>query len=238
VPGFAARLVHDTMDRTLARNVIVALLFALLLAASGSAQEQTDGGRTSGVYRIDAARSDIRLLVYRAGVLARFGHNHVISVGEFEGTITLHSDPERSSVELEIPVHGLIVDDPELRIEEGDEFSTDLSEADINRTRGNMLGGRVLNAEQYPIVRIMGRGFAVERQEVKLSLSVELLGRVIELSAPVALRLDGDELEASGALRVSHAMLGMTPFKAAFWALRVADEMDLKFRIRARRVRD
>src|ERR1700688_3834804 len=32
----------------------------------------------AAVYSIDSAQSELRLLVYRAGPMARFGHNHVI----------------------------------------------------------------------------------------------------------------------------------------------------------------
>ena len=141
-------------------------------------------------------------------------------------------------MEVQIPVDRLIVDDPVIRSEEGDGFSTELSKADINRTRANMLVRRLLNAEQYPIITIRGRGLAVEEQEAILNLSVDLLGRVIERLVPVVFRLEGDILEVSGTLRLSHGELGLTPFRVITGVLRVADEMDLKFRVRARRVRD
>src|SRR5690606_18171887 len=43
--------------------------------------------RDSGavVYRVDPARSDIRVYVYRGGRAAKLGHNHVLSVPAFEG---------------------------------------------------------------------------------------------------------------------------------------------------------
>ena len=57
---------------------IGSLFFVALLMASGIAHGQTDTSTASDVYRVDAESSDIRLLIYRAGVLARLGHNHVI----------------------------------------------------------------------------------------------------------------------------------------------------------------
>ena len=126
---------------------IVSLFFVALLMASGIAHGQTDTSTALEVYRVDAESSDIRLLIYRAGVLARLGHNHVISVVELEGRVYLHPNPELSSMEVQIPVDRLIVDDPVMRSEEGDGFSTELSKADINRTRANMLGRRLLNTE-------------------------------------------------------------------------------------------
>jgi len=200
---------------------------------SSIAWPQDDGSSQHTMYRIDVEGSDIRLLIHRAGALSRLGHSHVISVGQMGGVISVHPDLEQSSFELEIPVRGLIVDDPLLRREEGDEYSTEPSERDIALTRGNMLGERVLNAEQYPIIKLTGTGPRGDGPEFVLELSIELLGRVVELSVPTTLQLGGDILEATGAFRLSHNELGMRPFSAMMGALRVADEMDFKYRVRA-----
>ncbi|MCS5580117.1 MAG: YceI family protein [Gammaproteobacteria bacterium] len=221
------------------RCYVVLLLSVALLMASGVSYGKTDLEPALEIYPIDAESSDIRFAIYRTGMLARFGHNHVISVGYFEGTVYLHPNVERSSVELVIPVDRLIVDDPALRREEGDAFSSEPSADDINGTRANMLGKRLLDADQYPIIRVKGRkGSSGQELESVLNLSVEFLGRVIELSVPVALRLKGDQLEASGAFRLTHDQLGMTPFSVMMGALQVADEMDVKYRIRAERIKN
>ena len=163
----------------------------------------------------------------------------MISVGHFEGAVYLHPNVEQSSVELVIPVDRLIVDDPVLRREEGDAFSSEPSTDDIAGTRANMLGKRFLDADQYPTVRVKGRkGSSGQELESVLNLSVEFLGRVIELSVPVALRLKGDQLEASGAFRLTHDQLGMTPLSVMMGALQVADEMDVKYRVRAERIKN
>lgn len=214
-------------------NRLVSLPAVALVLAGSIAWAQDDGRAESTIYRVDAEGSDIRLLVHRAGALSRLGHSHVISVGRIAGTVYVHPDLEQSSFELEIPVRGLVVDDPRLRREEGDEFSTEPSERDIAGTRANMLGERVLNAEQYPLIRLTGTGPTGDGPEFVLDVSIELLGRVVELSIPTTLRLDGESLEATGAIRLSHGDLGMRPFSAMAGALRVADEMDLKYRIRA-----
>ena len=217
-------------------NRLVSLSSVALVLASSVAWGQDNGDSEFSVYQIDAEGSDIRLLIYRAGILSRFGHSHVISVGQLDGTIYVHPDLEQSRFELEIPVHGLIVDDPLLRREEGDEFSTGPSKHAIARTRSNMLGKRVLNAKRYPIVKLTGKGPRGDAPEFVLELTIELLDRVVELRVPSTLRLDGDVLEATGAFRLSHSDLGMRPFKAMLGALRVADEMDFKYRIRAQRI--
>ncbi len=218
-------------------NRLVSLSSVALVLASGVAWGQDNGSSEFSVYQVDSDGSDIRLLIHRAGVLSRFGHSHVISVGQLDGTIYVHPDLEQSRFELEIPVHGLIVDDPLLRREEGDEFSTGPSKHDIARTRSNMLGKRVLNAKQYPIVKLTGTGPGGDAPEFVLELTIELLNSVVELRVPCTVQLDGDVLEATGAFRLSHSDLGMRPFSAMLGTLRVADEIDFKYRIRAQRIR-
>ena len=131
-----------------------------------------------------------------------------------------------------IPVEQLIVDDPILISEARDEFFRNPSVDDINGTRANMLGKRLLNAQQHPIIRIKGRKDSSGQEvEFVLDLSVEFLRRVIELSVPVTFRLKGDELEVSGAFRLTHGQLGLTPFRMMIGSLQIADELDLQYRI-------
>ena len=206
-----------------------------LILASSVAWGQDNVSADPGVYHVDAKSSDIRILIHRAGALSWLGHSHVISVGQLDGTIYVHPDFAQSRFELVIPVQGLVVDNPLLRREEGDEFSSELSEHDVARTLSNMLGKRVLNAEQYPIVKLTGSGNWGDGAEFMLKLSIELLGNEVDLQVPTTLRLDGDVLEVTGSLRLSHSDLGMRPFTAMLGALRVGDEIDFKYRIGAQR---
>lgn len=216
----------------------VFLIFVASLMAGDIVHGQTSAAGNLQVYKISAEDSDIRLLIYRTGALARLGHNHVISVGELQGTVTVHPNLEESSMEIEIAVDQLIVDDSALRKEEGEEFSSDPSESAINGTRDNMLGEQVLDVGQYPSIRITSGGPIGDPEEFTLNLSMEILGRVIEFSVPVSLQIGEDELTVSGELRISHEQLGMQPFSVMMGAIEVADEMDLKYRLRAHRVRN
>jgi hypothetical protein len=211
------------------------LAFGILILASSVAWGQGDVSADPSVYQVDAENSDIRILVHRAGALSWFGHSHVISVGQLDGRICVDPDLSQSRFELVIPVRGLIIDDPLLRREEGEEFSSEMTEHDIAGTRSNMLGERVLNAERHPIVKLTGTGYRGDKPEIMLKLSIELLGNVVELQVPTTLRLDQDVLEVTGALRLSHSDLGMRPFTAMLGALRVGDAIDFKYRVRAQR---
>jgi hypothetical protein len=55
------------------------------------------------------------------------------------------------------------------------------------------------------------------------------------MTIPATLKLEGDHLEASGEIELSHKQLGLKPFSALLGSLRVAEQMKFKYRIRARK---
>jgi polyisoprenoid-binding protein YceI len=217
-------------------NLIRALslsLFALLLSSSiALAQRSDEAGVT--IYRVDPQASDVRLLVYRDGVLSTFGHNHTVSLKEFAGTIRLQPKLAQSRFELDIPVDKLVVDDAAVRRGEGEDFASQPSENDIAGTRTNMLSAALLNAWQFAMIKVTGTSGAVDaKNSAMLDILVQLVGKEIKLSLPATLKLEGDRLEASGEAELSHAQLGLKPFSALLGSLRVADQMKFKYRIRA-----
>ena len=225
------------MSTALARPYKAISLFLIALFVAGSVvHAQRSGEAGADVYRIDPQASDVRLLVFRDGALSTFGHNHVVSLRDFKGTIHLQPKLEQSRVELEIPVDRLIVDDPALRRLEGADFPSQPSKDDIAGTRTNMLSDALLNARQFPTIKVTGTSGPVDaRNSAMLDLSVQLVGREIKLTIPSTLKLEGDQLEASGEAELSHRQLGLKPFSALLGSLRVAEQMKFKYRIRARK---
>jgi polyisoprenoid-binding protein YceI len=226
------------MSTTLARlyNAISLSLIALVISGS-IVHAQRSGEAAADVYRIDPQTSDVRLLVYRDGALSTFGHNHVVSLKDFKGTIHLQPKLQQSRVELEIPVDRLIVDDAAQRRLEGEDFANQPSKNDIEATRTNMLSDALLNAKQFSTIKVTGTSGPVDSKNfAMLNLSVQLVGREIKLALPSTLKLEGDQLEASGAVELSHRQLGLKPFSALLGSLRVAERMKFRYRIRASKV--
>lgn len=222
------------MSTALARAISLSF-FALLLSSSiVHAQRSSEAGVT--IYRIDSQASDVRLLVYRDGVLSTFGHNHVVSLKDFTGTIHLQPKLAQSRVELDIPVDRLVVDDAAVRRQEGEDFASEPSKDDAAGTRANMLSNALLNAKQFPAIKVTGTSGPVDaKNSAMLDLSVQLAGQEIKLTIPATLKLEGDQLEASGAVELSHKQLGLKPFSALLGSLRVAEQMKFKYRIQARK---
>ncbi len=102
---------------------------------------------------VDPAASEIRLLVYRDGPLARFGHNHIIT-GRPSGDVFVGKNVAESGFRLEIPVGTFEIDPAQPRSEEGEDFSATVSPQAREATRENMLGTEVLDAQRNPSISI------------------------------------------------------------------------------------
>jgi polyisoprenoid-binding protein YceI len=203
-------------------------LVGLLLAGTSFAQERT--------YTVDPAQSDLHWLVYKAGALSRLGHNHTIGVGDLVGRVRANpANLAASSFELEFAVANLVVDDPMLRRSLGAEFESVPSANDIEGTRGNMLGERVLDAEKHPKIRIVGTGPITKDNASSLTVKVELLGRTIDLTVPTQVTIDDQQLKATGEFELNHADLGMKPFSVMAGALQVGEKLSFSYSITARR---
>src|SRR5467141_1125305 len=131
-------------------------------------------------YSVDPQASEIRLLVYRDGPLARFGHNHIL-VGRVHGEIRAGDAAAASGFRLEIPVDSFMVDPPAARAEEGDEFSAQVSDPARRDTRENMLGADMLDAAKHPLIRIESIALAGPQWGPTVTARVTLRGVVRDL---------------------------------------------------------
>jgi hypothetical protein len=186
-------------------------------------------------YTVQSARSEVRLLVFRAGPLARFGHNHVI-VGPVRGEIWAGRTSEDSGFLLEIPVEALSVDPVAARAEEGKEFAADVSAEARQGTREHMLGEEVLDAPRYPVIRVESASLAGPRWNPSVIARVTLRGATRELEFPAAVVEQGDRLTVIASFALRQSDFGIEPYSALGGGLRVADEIRVRIRLEARRV--
>lgn len=212
-------------QRFMSALALTALVAAPVLAQPGPA----------GEYAVDADASEVHWLIYRSGALARLGHNHVISVGPMQGTVSVARDWAESSFELEIPVDGLVVDDSELRAAAGEGFESEPSAEDVAGTRRNMLSEGVLDGEAHPALRIAGSSPTGTPADGEVTLTLDVAGREAVVTAPVSIEFDGDMLTATGQFQLTHEQLGLEPFSVMMGAIKVGEELDFSYRIVARR---
>jgi polyisoprenoid-binding protein YceI len=187
-------------------------------------------------YVVDSAQSELHWLVYKAGALARLGHNHTIAAGDLTGSVTVDErNLGASQFELEFTVAKLVVDDPMLRSTLGADFASVPSAADIAGTRTNMLSETVLDGAKHPLIRIVGTGPATSAGKQALQVKVELLGRTVDLTVPTEVTIAQNEVRARGEFELNHADLGMQPFSVMMGALQVGEKLSFTYDVRARR---
>jgi YceI-like domain len=228
-------------------SIIVLFLLTACTAAPPAVTPQGVQGTLAGTlqppagsraYTIDRAASLIEVLVYREGALASAGHNHVIAVRDLAGTAWLAPDLADSIVQMDFSVEGLSVDEPELRAAAGADFPPGVPDSARDGTRSNMRGPNLLDAAQFPTLHLQARLTGTHPpQQLALATTVTIKGKDVPLIIPLQLERSADTLVASGELPLSQSTLGLTPFNVMLGALRVRDEMQMRYRIVARAAR-
>lgn len=197
-----------------------------------SAPEWPDGQR----FAIDEQSSELRLIVRSEGPMARLGHPHVIGGSVINGEVLLAEPYRDSALRLTIDVNELQVDEPDWLKAEG--FEPDVEESDIAGTRRNMLSPELLDAEAHPEIRIESIGITGPRWQPDIEALVTLAGETRKLTVPIALAITEGRLTATGRFVIRQSDFGLTPYSAAGGALRVSDEVLIRFRISATRQGD
>ncbi len=185
------------------------------------------------VFRIVPSRTKLTIKVYRSGALAALGHNHVITSREVDGFVYLADDMSKARADLFVPVAGFVVDDAAERAAAGPDFATQPSPSDIDGTRANMLGPKLLNAEQSPFVVIHVTPMHVGPDSTQVSLAISVRDHVATVPVEAHWRRSGAELTIESAFKVDHATLGLEPFSALGGAMRVGDQIDVAASITA-----
>ncbi len=181
------------------------------------------------VFRVDSRESLVVAEVRRSGSLARLGHDHVVASHEVGGYVA----PGEGRADLYVQLERLEVDEAALRAEAG--FDTQPTESDIEGTRANMLV-RVLEADRFPFALIRVSGVDASRREAAMSVAITLHGVTRALQAPARIDADADLIEVSGRLSFDQTDFGITPYSVLGGAIAVRNGVDLRFRIRARRL--
>lgn len=233
-------------EHTPSRTRRLALLFPLLLAACQTAPQKPAAPSASEAPRpavslgtgarfvVDPRASEIRVLVYRTGPLAHFGHDHVL-VGRVQGEIRAGASAAASGFRLEIPVDSFAVDPPAARADEGGEFAEAVSKEARAGTRKHMLGPAVLDAARYPLIRIESVALAGPRWGPSVTARVTLRGTARDLRFPAAVFESGDTLTVIAGFSFAQSEFGIAPYSILGGGLRVRDVLEVRIRIVAHR---
>jgi polyisoprenoid-binding protein YceI len=192
--------------------------------------------RGARVFEVDPARSTVSLRVYRAGPLARLGHDHVITSATLDGRAWTTGALASSGFDLRLPVASLVVDDPAARRAAGPGFEKEVPPQAREGTRGNLLRPEVLDAGRYPEIRVQAASLGGTWEAPVARADVTLRDRTRRLEIPLTLTRGAGELAANGSFRLRQTDFGIAPFSVAGGAIQVADDVDIAFEIHASEV--
>jgi hypothetical protein len=220
---------------------LCAIAMAVLLQACALPQPETGlqdapawhSPENAEAWPVDRSVSRVRVLVYRDGPLARFGHNHVIDF-DLQGTVYRAADVATSGFELEIPLHSAVIDAVDARDAEGDDFPDTLSEQARHETRSNMLGDELLAADAFPLIRIESIAIVGPAPGIEVKARIQVRDRVFEYSFPATVVIDRDSIRVESTVELTQTGLGLEQYSALGGGLQVADRFTVKLQLLAR----
>ncbi len=156
-------------DPDLRGGVMNALSLYLLLAAT----PQVVSGPIE--YEVIPEESVFALGTHKAGLAARWAHNHLIVASDYTARLAFDAgDPTRTSFQIQLSVAGLTVDDSAIkdrwypRLHEldvwGDSYRG-MSEEDREDVRANMLDEKQLYADSFPTIE--ARSTTIEARDAE-----------------------------------------------------------------------
>ncbi|HUX74345.1 MAG TPA: YceI family protein [Steroidobacteraceae bacterium] len=185
----------------------------------------------AAVYRIDAARSQLRVLAYRAGPLADVGHDHVIVNRALGGWVAVATPISASSFFIHIPTAAFVVDAAAARRQEGPGFAAPLPAAAISATRRHMQSAALLDAYRHPSIDVRSLQIAGAAPRLTATVLIHIAGHAARLTLPFTVDLEGARLSATAAFGLRQTALGLAPYSILLGALRVRDELRVKLKI-------
>jgi polyisoprenoid-binding protein YceI len=177
-----------------------------------------------------AEASRVTIEVGKTGALSFAGHTHEILAPAVSGTVIVdEADPSRSSVSLEFRTASL-------RVNPAGE-----PPGDVPKVQEAMLGPSVLDAARFPSVsfrssRVVVVTRAADGSDIRVEGAMTLHGvtRTLTLPLHVTLARDGT-MTARGSLSIRQTDYGIKPVTAGGGAVRVKDELEVRFVLIARR---
>ncbi|HEX5056399.1 MAG TPA: YceI family protein [Gammaproteobacteria bacterium] len=225
------------MTRKILRTLCGGVLF--MLAACAVQPEKPEvveipfdpAAKGAPTHVVDSANSSARIRVYRAGAISGLGHNHIVLARDIRGEAWLGTEPAAAAFHLVLPVAAFVVDPPDLRAQAGPDFASKPSLEDVNGTRNNMLGERVLNAAQYPELEIWSERIRGSGDELTADVVVSARGQLSRVSVPVVINTSASATVAQGSFSLRQTDIGITPFSILMGAIAVRDELEIEYNL-------
>ncbi|MFN2568463.1 MAG: YceI family protein [Candidatus Dormibacteria bacterium] len=175
----------------------------------------------AGTYDIGPDNGTVTVRTYREGMAAKIGHDLVMTVAQWKGSVTIDPDtPSNSSVSVSF-------DTGTFQVLSGTGGAKPLSDKDRKDILNN-IAGKVLHTDKHPQIT-----FTSERVDASAENRVGVDGKltIAGTTRPVHLELTLEQtsggVRASGTLPVKQTEFGIKPFTALMGALKVKDDMEI-----------
>jgi hypothetical protein len=182
--------------------------------------------RDRPVFHLDPERTRIDIVVRRDGPLARFGHDHVLSVLDAEGYLLLAEAEDGSRADLRFAVERLQIDAADARQRHGLDAGPDA--AAIDGTRDNLMQS-VLDPVQWPWVTVSLQSFSRQGDHWSADVVIDINGQRSSSRQPFKLQREKETVTVEGLVVLRQTHLGLQPFAALGGGLRVADPIEVHF---------
>jgi polyisoprenoid-binding protein YceI len=192
------------------------------------AQAVVPAGRGPTVLTIDPGESRVTILVGKAGMMSFAGHVHEVVAPAVRGRVTFDPmDWPHASVSLEF-------DAAALRVSGKDEAASD-----VPAVEKAMLGAQVLDVERFPTVAFQSRRLSVVigasgSAALTIDGDMTLHGKTRPMTIRASATVDASgRVTATGAFTLKQTDFGIVPVTAAGGTIRVKDDVDIQFVLKA-----
>jgi polyisoprenoid-binding protein YceI len=179
------------------------------------------------VLPVDAANSQVVVLVGKTGVFGFVGHAHEVVAPAVRGRVSVDlADWQQASVSLEFDASALRV------------TGKGETPADAAAVQQVMLGEQVLDVRRFPTIAFQSRHVSVSARtlntaDVTIEGDLTLHGATRPMTIRASVTLDGgDHFTARGAFSLKQTDFGMVPVTAVGGTVRVKDELGIQFVLR------
>jgi len=155
------------------------------------------------------------------------GHNHAMKAVGWSGKATIDSaNLSTCSISITVPVNNLQVDQLAVRKIAG--FDGDMSDGDRKKIKINMLSKNQLWADKYRNIRFESTSCEGSGETITLKGKFTLRGVTNNVSIPVQLKADDQELSLKGMMSLKATSYGFEPY-SLFGVVGNKDEMSIHF---------
>lgn len=216
-------------------EILLRVACTLVLAGVGPVATAAPGAPPAQAQQlvVDYQRSTLVAKTGRAGLLRFLGHEHGVVPGAWSAQVRF--DPEDlagSSIAVEVAASELVIDSERaLRLAGIDGDGPD--EEETAQIQVDMLSAKVLDVASFPRIRFRSSSLRLDSpSSLHVEGSLEIHGVERGVAFDAELEPDGEGWLMRGGFEIEQSSFGMEPVSIG-GVVKVADELDITFEVRA-----